>query len=241
MHPHSLVHSLLITICKWRPQSAWLGSKNSFCWQQFSCVLFLGVASLFLPVTEWNGSLLAEHIHPHSSDIAWISQFILPSFLRVTFHCIPKTKDPWGWSAKTLTGGRQSSRKLAVQSPSATRWFKQNTWPPLDVAGAHLSPPCVSLPVVTRSTWAWHDEDTVAGCSCQQTSWVLSLDPQFMSLSIPLQLSQFCCLEGQAVFAKKEVVVTTLWLSPGAIRNSSICQARGREECERKQYQKCAL
>ena len=95
---------------------------------------------------------------------------------------------------------------------------------------------CVSLPVVTCSTWAWQNEDTVAcqqaGVPASRQSWVLSLDPQFMSLSIPLQLSQFCCLEGQVVFAKKEVAVTTLGLSPGAIRNSSICQAHGRKDCE---------
>lgn len=47
---------------------------------------------------------------------------------------------------------------------------------------------------------------------------VLSLDPQFMSLSMPLQLSQFCCLEGQAVFAKKEVAIYSPRLSPGAIK-----------------------
>lgn len=135
-------------------------------------------------------SLLAEYIHPHSSDIAWISQFILPSFLRVTFHCIPKTKDPWGWSAKTLIGWYAVFQEACSSISISHKVVQTKHLATVGRSWGHsFLLLCVSFPVVTRSTWAWQDEDTVAGCSSQQTSWVLSLDPQFMSLSIPLHLS----------------------------------------------------
>lgn len=67
----------------------------------------------------------------------------------------------------------------------------------------------------------WQDEDATVWCCQQGKGWVLSLDPQFISLYTPVLLSQLCCLgaggvggEGvrKAVFAKEEVAVATIWM-----------------------------